>query len=77
MNATLVEATDLSDGCGQKFSVIVVSNAFEGKSLLDRQRSVNTCLSDEMKQIHALQMKTWTVAQYESKKAASQTSAEE
>jgi stress-induced morphogen len=62
-----VEAVDLSDGCGSKFSVIVVHDGFEGKCLLDRQRSVNDCLKEEMKQIHALQMKTWTRVQYEQK----------
>jgi stress-induced morphogen len=40
-------------------------------ALLDRQRHVNECLKDEMEQIHALQMKTWTVEQYEKKKSAS------
>ena len=31
---------------------------------------VNDVLSEEMPQIHAFQMKTWTPAQYEKKKAA-------
>ena len=39
-------------------------------ALLDRQRHVNECLKDEMERIHALQMKTWTVEQYEKKKTA-------
>ena len=30
LSATYVEAHDFSDGCGQKFSVIVVSPEFEG-----------------------------------------------
>jgi hypothetical protein len=34
---------------------------------LERQRSVNDCLKEEMTRIHALQMKTWTRAQYEQK----------
>ncbi|KAJ0401547.1 hypothetical protein P43SY_007261 [Pythium insidiosum] len=67
LGATYVEAVDLSDGCGQKFSVIVVHDGFDGKSLLDRQRQVNECLKEEMTRIHALQMKTWTTSQYEQK----------
>jgi stress-induced morphogen len=48
---------DTSDGCGSKFKLILVSSVFEGKGLLDRQRSVNKYLEEEMKIIHALQMK--------------------
>lgn len=63
--------------------MIVVHDGFEGKgfrlvsfishffllgqSLLDRQRRVSECLKEEMTQIHALQMKTWTRQQYETK----------
>ncbi|TMW67143.1 hypothetical protein Poli38472_012259 [Pythium oligandrum] len=67
LGALYVEASDLSDGCGQKFSLVVVHDGFEGQSLLDRQRRVNECLKEEMTRIHALQMKTWTRAQYEQK----------
>ena len=45
-------------GCGSKFFVVVVSATFEGVGLLDRQRTVNDALKEEMKSIHALQMKT-------------------
>lgn len=67
IGAALVEAVDLSDGCGSKFSLVVVHGGFEGQPLLDRQRRVNDCLKEEMTHIHALQMKTWTPAQYELK----------
>ena len=30
IGATLVEAVDLSDGCGSKFSLVVVHEGFEG-----------------------------------------------
>jgi len=36
--------------------------------LLARQQKVNEILSEEISQIHALQMKTWTSAQWETKK---------
>lgn len=35
-----IKVTDLSDGCGAKFEIEVVANAFEGKSLLEQHRSV-------------------------------------
>ena len=41
-----------------------------GVGLLARQRSVNECLSEEMPNIHAFTMKTWTPSQYEKKKAS-------
>lgn len=31
LDASLVRATDLSDGCGSKFDILIVSSAFEGK----------------------------------------------
>lgn len=34
----LQEVQDESDGCGAKFSVVVVSDKFEGKPLLQRHR---------------------------------------
>ena len=36
----------------------------------DAERTVNDALKAEMDSIHALQMKTWTPAQYEKKKAS-------
>ena len=34
---------DLSDGCGMKFSCVIVSSKFEGKPLLQRHRQVILC----------------------------------
>lgn len=34
----LQEVQDESDGCGAKFSVVIVSDKFEGKPLLQRHR---------------------------------------
>jgi len=49
-------------------AVVIVSTKFEGVGLLQRHRSVNKCIENEMKDIHAIQMKTWTPKQYEKKK---------
>ncbi len=67
---TLCTVLDESGGCGSKFSLLVVSARFEGVPLLDRHRTVQGILADEMKSIHALQIKAYTPAVYETKKAA-------
>ncbi|XP_059307923.1 protein BOLA2 [Lycium ferocissimum] len=54
LNASHLEVIDMSGGCGAKFSVVVVSEQFEGKRLLERHRMVNGALAEEMKEIHAL-----------------------
>ena len=58
------EVKDTSGGCGQSFDVLVVSSQFEGKSLLQRHRLVNTCLANELKVIHAFSQKTYTPEQW-------------
>lgn len=48
-----------------KLELLVVSSEFENVPLLQRHRKVNECLADFMPRIHALSLKTWTPAQYE------------
>lgn len=55
---------DLSDGCGGKFEAVIVSEQFNGKSLLQRHRLVNTALQEELKTIHAFSQKTFTPEQW-------------
>jgi len=44
-----------SPGTGEShFSVMVVSDAFAGKSRLERHRMVNAALAEELKTVHAL-----------------------
>jgi acid stress-induced BolA-like protein IbaG/YrbA len=66
-----VECIDFSDAnCdGAKLELTVVSAQFEGKPPLARHRLVNAALAEIMGEIHALTIKAWTPAQYESKKA--------
>lgn len=61
----LQEVVDESDGCGGKFSVIIVSSQFEGKALLQRHRLVNAALAEELKTIHAFSQKTFTPKQWD------------
>ncbi|XP_015518257.1 bolA-like protein 2 [Neodiprion pinetum] len=64
-----VEVVDESDGCGGKFAVLVVSNAFVGKPLLQRHRLVNSVLEEELKEIHAFSQKTLTPEEWEKRNA--------
>ena len=55
------------DGEGCSASVIVVSDEFEGKSMLQQQKMVYATLGDNITNgtIHALSIKSYTVAQWE------------
>ncbi|GBG27146.1 Protein BOLA2 [Hondaea fermentalgiana] len=66
-----VEIIDLSDGCGDKFHLTVVSDAFEGVKLLERHRMLQEAIDEAMKRIHAVELKTYTPAQWEKRSGAS------
>ncbi len=55
------------NGEGCNFNVIVVSDAFEGKSLLQQQRLVYATLGELITNgtVHALSMKSYTPAQWQ------------
>ncbi|ODV91184.1 hypothetical protein CANCADRAFT_25336 [Tortispora caseinolytica NRRL Y-17796] len=60
LQATHVQVTDMSGGCGQAFQVIIVSPLFHKKPLLMRHRMVNKALSEEIASIHAFTQKDYT-----------------
>ncbi|XP_055547137.1 bolA-like protein 2 [Wyeomyia smithii] len=64
LQATHVEVIDESDGCGGKFSTVIVSPQFQGKAILQRHRLVNAALAEELKTIHAFSQKTYTPEQW-------------
>eukprot|EP01130_Rhizamoeba_saxonica_P015855 TRINITY_DN7197_c0_g1_i1.p1 TRINITY_DN7197_c0_g1~~TRINITY_DN7197_c0_g1_i1.p1 ORF type:complete len:109 (-),score=22.29 TRINITY_DN7197_c0_g1_i1:32-325(-) len=69
VNAIHLDIQDLTDGCscGAKVHVVVVSEDFEGKSLLQQQRAVNHSIGEAlMSNIHAITMKTFTPEKYSS-----------
>ncbi|KAK3305773.1 bola protein [Chaetomium strumarium] len=70
LKATHVEVQDMSGGCGQAFTSLVVSSEFEGKNSLKRHRLVNAALKDEIAQIHAWSAKCQTPGEYEKEMAA-------
>lgn len=61
---------DESGGCGAKFSILVISDKFEGVALLERHRLCQRVLAEELKGVHACSWKTLTVAQAEARRAA-------
>nr|VZI44996.1 unnamed protein product [Spirometra erinaceieuropaei] len=65
-----LEIKDFSDGCGLKFDVLIVSNHFEGKPLLQRHRLVNGLLKKELESIHALTLNTLTKTEWEKRQSS-------
>ena len=63
---TKVEVKDLT-GTQDHWQVVVVSPAFEGKSMVEHQRMIMGILKTEIdsNEVHALSMKTFTPTQYE------------
>ena len=54
------------DGDGAHFQAVIVSNAFDGKSRVARHQIVYAALGDRMREeIHALSMKTLTLAEWQ------------
>lgn len=53
-----VKAIDLTDGCGGKFEIEIISEEFRGKPLLQQHRIVHKAIEEERKHIHALTLKT-------------------
>ena len=55
-----VTIQDTSNGCGQSFECVIVSDKFCGLKSLARHRMVNQVLSEELKEIHAFSQKCKT-----------------
>ena len=52
-------------GSESHFKVVLVSNDFEGETLIKRHRTVNQILTDELaNQIHALALHTYTESEW-------------
>ena len=53
------------DGSESHFKVVVVADRFEGERLIERHKSVNKILADELaNQIHALALHTYTESEW-------------
>lgn len=53
-----LEIEDISGNCGTSFSIRITSPDFKGKSMIMQHRMVNEALKEELKEIHALQIKS-------------------
>ena len=61
----LIEVVDINN-TGDHFSIIIVSNKFNNKSLIDRHKIIYKIFSEEItKEIHALQIKTYTYSEWD------------
>ena len=57
------------EGDGTHFDAVIVSDDFEGKTLVERHQLVYKVLGDAMKErIHALSLKTYTPEQWQNMK---------
>ncbi|KAH8806605.1 bola protein [Flagelloscypha sp. PMI_526] len=48
-----LEIEDQSSGCGENYAVLIVSEAFQGKTTLARHRWINSVLQAQISQMHA------------------------
>lgn len=71
LSASHVDVQDISGGCGASFAALIVSDAFQGKSALQRHRLVNGILKEEIKAVHAWTPKCLTGEQWEKEKGKS------
>ncbi|KAH0493206.1 hypothetical protein TgHK011_008123 [Trichoderma gracile] len=65
LGAIHVQVTDMSGGCGQAFTALIVSPQFQDLKSLKRHRLVNTALKDEIAAIHAWTAKCQTPQEWE------------
>ncbi|OOE81019.1 BolA family transcriptional regulator [Salinivibrio sp. ML198] len=57
---------NVPEGAESHFKVVVVSDEFEGKRLIQRHRAINTTLADELADdIHALAIHTYTPQEWQ------------
>ncbi|HEX4211057.1 MAG TPA: BolA family protein [Candidatus Binataceae bacterium] len=64
----IVQVEDTTGG-GDHFEALVVTEKFDGKSLVERHQLVYAALGEAMRaRVHALALKTMTPAQYENQK---------
>nr|CDJ92857.1 BolA protein domain containing protein [Haemonchus contortus] len=63
-----LEVKDLSDGCGAKFLIVVVSDAFVGKRVIECHRLVQDSIADIMPKIHAVTIQPYTEEKWKAAK---------
>ena len=58
LKITKMNVVDISGGCGSSFLIQLKSPDFNGMNIISQHRKINEILKDELKEIHALQLKT-------------------
>ncbi len=53
-----LDVVDLSGDCGTSFLIKIKAEDFNGKTMIAQHRMINEILKDDLKGIHALQLKT-------------------
>jgi len=65
LTSAQIQVLDMK-GTGDHFSAVVISDEFEGKSLVKRHQMVYATVSDVLtKELHALQLKTYSCREWE------------
>eukprot|EP01097_Dermamoeba_algensis_P006319 TRINITY_DN3954_c0_g3_i1.p1 TRINITY_DN3954_c0_g3~~TRINITY_DN3954_c0_g3_i1.p1 ORF type:complete len:139 (+),score=24.07 TRINITY_DN3954_c0_g3_i1:105-521(+) len=58
LSPTNLEIEDVSGGCGTFFSISIASEKFRGKSLVEQHKLVKSALSQILKEMHGITIKT-------------------
>ncbi|TPX69595.1 hypothetical protein SpCBS45565_g02312 [Spizellomyces sp. 'palustris'] len=61
LQATKLLVSDVSGGCGSMYSIQIASPLFKGQSLVKQHRMVTELLSEDIKGMHGIQIKTEAV----------------
>jgi stress-induced morphogen len=59
LEASQLNVNDISGGCGSMYAIEITSPKFRGISLLKQHRMVSDVLSEEIKTMHGIQIKTF------------------
>ena len=57
-NATGIQVSDVSGGCGAMYQILIEAPDFNGKRTVMQHRMVNEALKEEIKEMHGLQLTT-------------------
>ncbi|GFN74408.1 Bola-like protein 3 [Plakobranchus ocellatus] len=57
-DATHVQVSDVSGGCGAMYQISIESPQFQGKRTIQQHRMVNEALAEDIKNMHGLQLNT-------------------
>lgn len=58
LSPLMLHVQDISGGCGSMYAINIISDEFNGLSMIKQHRIVNEVLKEEIKGWHGLQLKT-------------------